>query len=255
MTDVPALLERAWGVLSRWAVPVMMTLAYALLVATSEANRTGEAWMAAGLVLVMTAWVVFRRLTAAAALSRALSVGDTAALLAIADRELARRRRPAARAPYLVARAFARLLRGEHAAALETLGGLGDLAQLPVALRPLCLAIDGLAAIEQADATRIAAARTVGARPGPPWLRSLVEGVLAWHDGRLDMAAQLIGRVRDDIRAGSALHAIAYVYLARISDAGGDTATAARHRASAAALAAPDAAWLRGAIRPAVANS
>lgn len=250
MTDVPAPLERAWGVLARWAVPVMMALAYTLLVETSDASRTGEAWMAGGFALVMTAWFVFRRLTADAALSRALGVGDTAALAAIADRELARRRRPAGRARFLVARGFAQLLRGEHAAARASLAPIGDPTRLPAALHSLCRAIDGLTAIEQADAPAIAAARTVGLRPGLPWLRSLVEGALAWHDGRLDIAEQLLGRVRDDIRAGSALHAIAELYLARIRDAGGDTASAARHRASAAALAAPDATWLRGAPAP-----
>src|SRR5215468_9826939 len=101
MTDRAGFLERGWAVLSRWAVPVMMTLAYALLVATSEASRTGEAWMAAGLILVMTAWFLFRRLIAAAALSRALSVGDTEALLALAERNLARRLRPVQRVQYL----------------------------------------------------------------------------------------------------------------------------------------------------------
>jgi hypothetical protein len=70
--------------------------------------------------------------------------------------------------------------------------------------------------------------------------------VLAWRAGQLDAAAPPIARVIDDIRAGSALRAIAHVYAARIAQASGDAPAAARHRAAAAGLAAADAAWLRG---------
>src|SRR5262245_44568020 len=138
MTDRPAFLDRAWAILSRWAVPVMMAIAYALLVLTSDAGRSGEVMMAVGLVLVMIAWLTFRRLTAAAALSRALSVGDTETLLALADRNLARRLRPAQRVQYLGARAFAQLLRGEHAAAQTSIHEVRALAALP----PLMALVD-----------------------------------------------------------------------------------------------------------------
>src|SRR5215470_1401704 len=121
MADFTDLIERFWDTLSRWAVPVMMTLAYAFLAYTSETDTTGKAWMAAGLVLVMIAWFTFRALTDAAALSRALSVGDTAKLFDLAERPLSRRLRPVRRARFLVARGLAHLLRGEHAAALADL--------------------------------------------------------------------------------------------------------------------------------------
>jgi hypothetical protein len=81
--------------------------------------------------------------------------------------------------------------------------------------------------------------------PRTPWLAWLADGLLAWCDDRLADAAPLFGRVIDDIRAGSALRAIAHVYAARIAEAQEDAAAAARHRAAAANLAAPDAAWLR----------
>src|SRR6185295_6902325 len=82
------LLERIWQILSRWAVPVMMTLAYVLLAVTSDTDTTGKAWMGVGLGFVMVVWFVFRGLTEAAALSRALRVGDTVRLFALADRHL-----------------------------------------------------------------------------------------------------------------------------------------------------------------------
>jgi len=246
MTDAPALLERAWSALSRWAVPVMMALAYALLVATSDANASGEAWMAGGFALVMTAWFVFRRLTASAALSRALRVGDTATLLAIADRELARRHRPAARAPFLVARAFAQLLRGEHTAALATLG------EAAAASGSMAALIDTLARIElgRDDATWLAGSGGWN-DPRAPWIGWLCRGAIACYEGNVDVSTEHLIRVVNDIRAGSAFRAIAQLYLARVTAEAGD---AAGHGAAAAALAAPDAAWLRGAGRPAAAN-
>jgi len=245
MADLTELIVRGWGALSRWAVPVMMTLAYALLVATSETDTTGKAWMAAGLLLVLTAWFAFRALADAAALSRALSVGDVAALSELADRPRARRRRPAAWARPLIARGFAQLLRGEHAAALAAL----DEARPGPELRPLVAAARIVACVElgrEIDSGDPAAA----AAPRTPWLGWLAGGAIAWRDGRLDDAAPLLARVIRDIRAGSALRAIAHLYAARIADARADPAEAVRHRAAAADLAAPDAAWLRGAAPP-----
>ena len=80
------LVERIWRILQRWAVPVMMTLAYVLLAATSETNNTGKAWMGGGLVFVLVVWFMFRGLTETAALSRALSIGDVARLQALDGR-------------------------------------------------------------------------------------------------------------------------------------------------------------------------
>jgi hypothetical protein len=244
MADLTELIVRSWGALSRWAVPVMMALAYALLVATSETDATGKAWMAAGLVLVLTAWFAFRALAGAAAMSRALSVGDTAALGELATAP-ARRGRPAARARPLIARGFAQLLRGEHAAALAAL----DEARPGPELRPQVAAARIVACVELGRA--IAAGDPVAVSgPRTPWLGWLAGGAIAWRDGRLDDAAPLLARVIGDIRAGSAQRAIAHLYAARIADARADPAEAGHHRAAAADLAAPDAAWLRGAAPP-----
>jgi hypothetical protein len=245
MADLTDLIVRGWGTLSRWAVPVMMTLAYALLVATSETNATGQAWMAAGLVLVLVVWFAFRALADAAALSRALSVGDTAALIALADRARARRR-PAADARPRVARGFAQLLRGEHAAALAAF----DEAHPGPELRPLVAAARVVACVELGRAIDPGDPAAATSASRTPWFGWLADGAIAWRDGRLDAAALVLARVIDDIRAGGALRAIAHVYAARIADARTDAADAAHHRAAAAALAAPDAAWLRGAAPP-----
>jgi len=238
MPDLTDLIERGWGALSRWAVPVMMTGAYALLAATSDTDTTGKLWMAGGLGLVLITWFVFRALTEAAALSRALDVGDTARLFEFAARHLAHRRRSADRARFLIGRGLAHLVRGEHAEALAAL----DEARPAPALKPLAAALAIAARIElghPGDGSAVPA-------PRAPHLARLADGLLAWRAGELDAAAPLLARVIDDVRAGSALRAIAQVYAARIAEARGDLGAAARHRAAAAALAAPDAAWLRG---------
>ena len=238
-TASPAL-ERAWWVLSRWAVPVMMTIAYGFLAAIADTTLTGKAWMMGGLVLVMIVWFVFRGLTEAAALSRALGVGDPARLFALADRHLAHQRRPSARAPFVVGRGLAHLLRGEHREALVALDAAEpgpELAALAAAVRIVAL-VELERPADEARALRVPAPRT-------PALAGLADGAIAWRAGELDAASQVLARVISDVRAGSATRAVAHVYAARIAAARGDAPGAARHRAAAAALATPDASWLR----------
>jgi hypothetical protein len=234
-------IERIWQVMSRWAVPVMMTLAYVFLAATSDTNTTGKTWMGVGLGFVLVVWFVFRGLTETAALSRALGIGDVTRLSALADRQLARKRRPADRAPFLVARGFALQLRGEFAAALAALDEARpgpDLVPLASVVRISALIELGRPA-EEVRAIKVSASRA-------PALGWLAEGQIAWYGGDPDTAAQQFARVIDDVRAGSATRAIAHLYAARIADARGQAQIAVRHRTAASNLAAPDASWLRG---------
>jgi len=235
------LVARIWRILSRWAVPVMMTLAYVFLAATSETNTTGKAWMGAGLVLVLVVWFLFRAMTEAAALARALSVGDVTRLFALADRHVPRKRRPADRARFLVARAFAYELRGEFAAALAVI----DEARPDPELLPLASVVKIGALVELGHPVEEARAAIVGTSRTPA-LGWLAEGQIAWRAGDLDAAAPRFARVIDDVRAGSAIRAIAHIYAARIADAHGQAQVGTRHRTAAANLAAPAATWLGG---------
>jgi hypothetical protein len=241
----PDLLERIWRVLSRWAVPVMMTLAYVLLAATSDTNTAGKTLMGVGLGFVLVVWFVFRALTESAALSRALSVGDVPRLFALADRHLPRTRRPDACARLLVGRALAHQLRGEFAAALATL----DQAAPAPDVQPLAQVVRLAAQIELGRAAGeparpVAEQRGLAVASRAPALAWLAEGQLALAGGDLDAASERFARVIDSIRAGSAARAIAHLYAARIADTRGDAPSSARHRAAATALAAPDARWL-----------
>jgi hypothetical protein len=239
-----AVLERIWSILSRWAVPVMMTLAYVLLAATSDTDTFGTLLMAAGLVLVLIGWFVFRALTEAAGLSRALSVGDVPRLIALADRRLPGARDPAVRARFLVARALAHQLRGEFADAVAAV----DQAQPAPDLQPLAQVVRLAAEIELGRPARAPTpiVATSGRAPAVAWL---VEGQLALSGGDLDTAAERFSRVVDDIRAGGAVRAIAHLHASRIADTRGDPVASARHRAAAAALASPGASWLAAPAR------
>lgn len=236
-------LERAWRSLSRWAVPVMMAGAYTLLAITSDTDTTGKAWMAVGFLFVLVVWFLFRALTETAALSRALAVGDVARLFELADRHLARKRRPADRAPFIVARALGFQLRGEFAeavAAIAEVRAAPDLVPLAEVVR-LAALIELGRPIDPAAPTAVAAVRTARQPPALTWLGAALSALRA---GELLPAAQQLARVIDDVRAGGAARAIAHVYAARIADTSGEPAAATRHRAAAAALASPGASWL-----------
>jgi hypothetical protein len=247
--------DRAWRRVSRWVVPAMMALAYFTLAQTSGTGTVGKIWIGFGLIFVLIAWFVFSALTEAAGLARTLATGDTVRLLALADRDLARTRDPAARARLLVARGFAHLLRGEFTEALAAIdqaqSGQTEFARTrsgqarsALELRSLARAVRASALVELGRPLDAVRGPVVGS-PRAPAMDRLAEAQIAWRDGQLDAAAQQFGRVIDDIRAGAAVRAIAHLYAARIAEARGDRAAAVRHRAASVNLAAPDARWLR----------
>ena len=237
----PVLIEKIWRVMSRWAVPVMMSLAYVFLAATSEVDTTGKLWMGVGLVFVLVVWGLFRRLADSAALARALSVGDVGKLELIAVRG-ATRKKTSAR--FVVAGALAHTLRGDFPAARAALdAGLGGQV-VPAELVALTAVVQIAARTELGEPVE-AVRGFVVASPRTPALAWLADGIVAWRAGQLDVARGELTRVIDDIRAGGAARAIAHVYAARVADANGEPAEAVRHRRDAAALATPGARWLR----------
>jgi hypothetical protein len=237
------LIERIWAVMSRWAVPVMMTLAYAFLAATSETNNTGRMWMGVGLLFVFAVWFSFRVMTETAGLSRALAVGDVAKLRELADHQLPRLRRPEPRARMFVARALAYQLCGQFAEALAAIEAALATERLAPELMPLAATIQIGALVELGRPKTDDWPHPI-ASPAAPALAWLAVAEIAWRDRRLDEAAETFARVIDDVRAGSAVRAIAHVYAARIADMRREHTAAVDHRARAAALAMPEAIWL-----------
>ena len=212
-TPQPQSTSRFW-VLASWILPLVgMAIAYSVLAWSSDTDNTGKAWMAVGFGFVVVIWVVFRILVDQTALARAVATGDAARILAITDKQLARKQGDAVRGPYLVYRAFAQESRGEYAAALATLGEAKPadpgLQLLAAALRVLSLAAthDVVAARRACDDELEPRAAKLDTRlhATPHIHANLARGRLLLAEGKRDEARRYLQKVIDDIRTGAAL--------------------------------------------------
>jgi hypothetical protein len=94
VTDLPArrgFLGRrgwVWTFIASWFVPMIMTGAYIVLALLADTDAIDSGWLGIGLLFVLCLWWMFRALTRTAALSRALAVGDSDALLEISTHAL-----------------------------------------------------------------------------------------------------------------------------------------------------------------------
>lgn len=239
-----------WRLLARWAVPLMMTVAYVVLMLTSDTDASGKAWMAIGLGFVFVVWFVFRLVTERAALSRAVAVGDSDRLIELTEKLLAGKRGDAARAELLVFRAMALELRGDWPGALAALEQ-AKLEALPSRTRSeMQLVAAGLRVAAYVETKQLALAqRTLDEDVAPiagklhPRLHApahahanLAKGRVLAATGAYEEAAPILQLVIDEVRAGSSQRAVAHFYAARCSTARGDTAGAERHRAKASQL-------------------
>jgi len=226
MTDESrTFLDKLLGFLQVWGAPIGMTIAYVILMWSADTDTTGKAWMAIGLGFVFVIWFVFRILTTSAAISRAIANGDVAQIMSVSDRFLAKHRAPAARAPYLVAKAFAHELRAEWPAVLTTLDE-AKLDAIPAKARAtwqLRAASSRIAALLATG--QVAEARAVLERELRPDANHVVhsDAYLAAHlaagrvlaaEGKRTEAAARLAMVRDDIRASDAMRAAALSALA-----------------------------------------
>jgi hypothetical protein len=212
-----------WARLASWIGPLLgMAIAYTVLAWSSDTDTTGKAWMAIGFAFVVVLWMTFRILIEQTALPRAVATGDATRILAITDKQLARRKGDAARGPYLVYAAYAHVSRGEPARALALLGEARPvepgLQLLAAALRVLALVDTG----EVTEARRVcdeevearAAKLDTRLHAQPHMHANLARGRLLVAEGKRDEGIAQIRRVVDDIRTGAALRDRARAALA-----------------------------------------
>ena len=201
-----------WAVLASWIVPPLgMSIAYSVLAWSSNTDNTGKAWMAVGFGFVVVLWLVVRILVEQTALARAVTSGDSARIIAITDKQLARRREDASRGPFLVYRAFAQEARREHAAALATLADARPadpgLQLLAAALRVLSLVETGDVAAARRTLTEqlepLATKLDVRLHATPHIYANLARGRLLLAEDSRDEAREQLKRVVDDMRAGN----------------------------------------------------
>ena len=202
-----------WATIASWIVPPLgMSIAYTVLAITSNTDTTGRAWMALGFVFVVILWLTVRVLVEQTALPRAMASGDSSRLFAITERKLARRT-GAARAPFLVHRAYAFDLERDHARVLEMLDGVRPaehgLQLLAAALRVLALAETGEAAAGRRvleEELEPLAGMLDGRRHETSHVHArLARGRLLLAEGNVDEARAQLQRVVDDVRAGTAV--------------------------------------------------
>jgi hypothetical protein len=212
MTETPQPQAKSrWLSLATWVLPLVgMAIAYAVLAWSSDTDNTGKAWMAIGFGFVVVIWLVLRILIEQTALARAVASVDSTRILAITDKQLARRRGDAARGPFVVYRAFAQESKGDYAGALST---LADARPADPGLQLFAAAIRVLALVETGDVTsarRItneeleprAAKLDARLHAAPHIHANLARGRLLLAEGKHDEARVQLQRVVDDIRAG-----------------------------------------------------
>lgn len=242
-------------ILQSWGVPLAMAGVYGVLMWSSDTDNTGKAWMAIGFAMVLVVWWLFRTLTAIAALSRAVNVGDTKKTLELVDEHLAHKKPPAMRATLLIARARALELRGDWAGVISALDE-AQIDKIAVKQRPSWQVFAASARIgalietgKIADAKRVLETELAPAASGldarvqrTSMLHvTLAIGRVAAAEGRAAEAKPLLQAVLDDIHAGGAVRALAHLYLARIES----EPAAAKHRAEIANLIPDEALWIR----------
>ncbi len=246
----------ALRILQRWGAPVGMSVAYGVLMWSSDTDTAGKAWMAVGLGFVFVIWFVFRALTENAMMARAVAIGDAERVLELTGDQLRKTKGDAARAPLLIARAAAHELRGDWAAVIETVDD-ARLSAIPArrratwqlqaaALRVAALVETGRVAEARRvlDAELVPLAETLDRRTASYLVVCLANGRVLLGEGLVDAAMRPLQQVIDDIRSGSAMRGAAHFQAARAADAGGDPAAARRHREAVASLVPADA-WIR----------
>lgn len=195
---------RGWAWAASLAVPLMMGIAYCVLIATSDVGASGASWEAGGFVLVLVVWFAFRTLTHRAALARAVAVGDHERILELA------------KSPTDIAVAYE--LRSDWPAVVRTL----DAAQPRT---PSEHVIGGALRIHALIATgELARAREVLDRDVEPRTKQLdprlhamalaraqlARGRVLAAEGRAADADAVLQRLIDDVRTGEPLRAAAH---------------------------------------------
>lgn len=212
--------------LDTWVIPLVLVLTWAMMFATS--NVTGVASVVTLLTfgLVLLLWASYRELRVHASASRMAAQGEPTELLAIAERELARRKTARSRAPFHIYRSIGHQLRGEWEDARRALDA-AELTRLTerkrrswsilwTAQRINLLAEEG----DAAGARKIlegellpALARVPGA--GPKVLADESEARVLLAERRFDAALPTFEKLAKDMRLGPSTRALCRYYAAQ----------------------------------------
>jgi hypothetical protein len=207
-------MERVKSIASWIAPPLLMSLCYTILALTSETDTTGKAWMAIGFMFVLILWMTFRLAVEGAGLSRALAVGDADKVLAITNKQLAKRSNDQVRAPYLIHQSLAYELRGDATAALASVEAAKPVTPhdklLQTAVKMLALVearrvTDARALMTELDERATATDRRL--QIVAHHYAHLARGRVLIAEGQGEAAKIELAKISDDVRAGHAIRA------------------------------------------------
>jgi hypothetical protein len=208
-----------WVLLASWLIPLMMTGAYIVLIATSEVDAKGASWEAVAFAFVLVLWFLFRMLTEHAALARAVDVGAADEIIELSDFQLQRRKGARSRMPYHVYRALAFDILEDWPAALAELDRTeptGTFRPLATTVRVSALASTGKAKEARALFDAELVGRPVTRIVQADILTLLADARVKLAEGDQAAAAKTLAKLSEDVRAGSGIRARAKALLAKI---------------------------------------
>jgi hypothetical protein len=204
-----------WTLIASWFVPLIMTGAYVALALLADTDAIGLGWFGIGLLFVLCVWYMFRMLTQTAALSRALAVGESDAILEITTHALAQKL-AVGRAQLVLYQAAAYELRGQWPDVLAKV----DEAKLGPSskkrLRVLAASLKITALVESGDPARARSvldaelapiASTLNPRLDAQLVISskLARGRVLVAEGKRDDGRAVLQQVIDDVRTGASM--------------------------------------------------
>lgn len=207
-----------WVLLASWLVPLMMTGAYIVLIATSEVDAQGAAWEAIAFAFVLVLWFLFRLLTQHAAMARAVDLGAADEVIELADFQLQRNKSARSRMPYHVFRALAFDILEDWPAALAELDKTkpqGNWRALAMTVKVSALAATGKTGEARALFDAELKGRPIMRVMQVDILTLLAEARLKIAEGDREGGAAVLARLSDDIRAGSGIRERAKTLLAK----------------------------------------
>jgi len=226
--------------------PIGLATVYAWFIYTSQAGRIAEVMSGMFFVALIWMWFWMRRLRVHAGASRLAAIGRPDELLAMVDKELARRITHGTRAPMHVFAAMAHNMKGDPAAARKSLeaSGITPGGKYQRSWQFLWAAADihartALGDVEGAKKTyakAIAPMRAM-AMSGVELVALEAEARIKLAEGDAASARKLVAPLVKDVRLGPGARGQLHALLAQAATKAGDSEAAATHLAEARKLA------------------
>lgn len=229
-----------------WIAPIGLATVYAIFIWSSEPSRIAEVIAGMFFVAIIAMWFWMRRLRVHAGASRLAAIGRPDELLAMVDKELARRITHGTRAPMHVFAAMAHNMKGDYAAARKALdeAGITPGDRRDRAWQFLWGAADIHARAAQGDIEGAKKTFAKAIAPMRPMATSGIELVALEAEARIKLAEgdgagarELVTPLVKDVRLGPGARGQLHALLAQAATKAGDREAAAQHLAEARKLA------------------